>query len=413
MEGWKECKIKDVCQIIGGYAFKSKDFKSAADIPIVKIKSLKDKKIVIFDGEYVDESFLELNEKYHINYNDFIIALTGSHITLPSSAVGRVAKSNHKKTLLLNQRVGKFDVDVKLCSHDFLYHFLTTDYFFQNIGLRAKGAANQANVSAGEVGSIEIHLPPLPTQRKIAAILSAYDDLIENNLKRIKLLEEMAQITYEEWFVRMKFPGHENIVVDEETGLPEGWRKVKLSSIAEFLNGYAFAPHHWFDEGIPIIKIREMKNGISKDTPRNSGRKIPKKYWIKNGDILFSWSATLEVIQWNEGEGLLNQHLFKVIPNEKYPKSLVYLHTKNSLPIFDNLTTGATMKHIKRKELDFVKVPIPNIKNIKIFDEAIGFVLENILNLHTQNQRLNEARDILLPRLMTGMIDVDKLELEL
>ena len=127
MSEWQEYRIKDICQIIGGYAFKSKDFKSEGDIPIIKIKSLKNKNIVISDGDFVDSEFLKLNDKYHINHNDYVIALTGSHITLPSSAVGRVAKSKHERVLLLNQRVAKFKVNDEICSHDFLYYFLTTE----------------------------------------------------------------------------------------------------------------------------------------------------------------------------------------------------------------------------------------------------------------------------------------------
>ena len=99
MEDWEEVKIKDVSKIIGGYAFKSKDFKENGQIPIIKIKSLKDRNLVIEEGDFIDESFLQLDKKFHIKYNDILIALTGSHITLPSSAVGRVAKSRHHQTL--------------------------------------------------------------------------------------------------------------------------------------------------------------------------------------------------------------------------------------------------------------------------------------------------------------------------
>jgi len=280
-EGWKEYKIKDICQIIGGYAFKSKDFKSEGDIPIVKIKSLKDNKIVISGGEYVDTKFLELNENYHIDYNDYVIALTGSHITLPSSAVGRVAKSTHKRTLLLNQRVGKFKVNKRLCSHDFLYHFLTTDYFFQNIGLRAKGAANQANVSTGDVGSVKIHLPPLPTQRRIARILSAYDDLIENNLKRIKLLEEMAQIEFNNWYAENKDFEEVNLgsIIGHEIG--GGWGNEEPS---EEFNKPAYVIRGTDIDELPYGKIEKVPFRFHKKSNLASRK-------LQDGDIIFEVSG--------------------------------------------------------------------------------------------------------------------------
>src|SRR5690606_15062679 len=123
------------------------------------------------------------------------------------------------------------------CDMDFLYFNLTSEYFFNSVGLLAKGAANQANISASDVKSIKINLPPLETQKKIASILSGYDDLIEDNLKRIKILEEMAQQTYEEWFVRMRFPGHETAEINAETGLPEGWERLYFKDILNFKTG--------------------------------------------------------------------------------------------------------------------------------------------------------------------------------
>jgi type I restriction enzyme S subunit len=258
------------------------------------------------------------------------------------------------------------------------------------------------------LNNLKIPLPPLSIQQKIAGILTAHDDLIENNLKRIKLLEEMAQITYEEWFVRLRFPGHESTPINLETDLPEGWEKHSLSQIGEYLNGYAFKPKDLGDEGMPIIKIKEIKGGVVKDTPRNTGEKIPEKYLVETGQILFSWSASLEVVVWQYERGLLNQHLFKVTPKKGVSKAFLFLALKDALKVFDGLTTGATMKHIKRKELDFVRTAVPDNRVMQEFDVLVGAVIEEILNLSKQNQRLREARDILLPRLIAGVIDVEK-----
>jgi type I restriction enzyme S subunit len=290
----------------------------------------------------------------------------------------------------------------------FVYYLLrnSKDYFLTfNAGIVTP------IVPKSTFSKIKVFVPKSKTtQQKIARILSAYDDLIENNLKRIKLLEEMAQITYEEWFVRMKFPGHENTPVDAETGLPEGWHEKPLETLATFLNGFAFKPDQLGDSGLPVIKIKELKGGVVGDTPRNSGAEIPDKYIVNTGDILFSWSGSLEVVLWQYEKGLLNQHLFKVKPNSDIPSSFMYLSLASCLPFFENLTTGATMKHIKRKELSFVKAIVPDCKLLKEFDQQVSPILKSILNLNEQNQKLKEARDILLPRLMTGMIDVDQLE---
>ena len=211
-------------------------------------------------------------------------------------------------------------------------------------------------------------------------------------------------MTYEEWFLRFRVDGVK-LEIDSDSGLPFGWERIPLSKTGEFLNGYAFKPKDLLTKGLPIIKIKEMKSGIVKDTPRNDAKDIDDKYLVRRGDILFSWSATLEVIQWRYEKGLLNQHLFKVTPKANFSKSLLFLILKNSLKIFDNLTTGATMKHIRRTELDFVKVIVPNKVYMEKFDIKVEPILKQILNLSKQNQNLKEARDILLPRLMTGVIE--------
>jgi type I restriction enzyme S subunit len=400
MEGWKQVKLKVVAKIIGGYAFKSKDFTSEGDVPVVKIKNLKNKNLIIDSGDYISNDFLELDQKYHINFNDILIALTGSHITLPSSAVGRVAKSRHHKKLLLNQRVGKFLINPKLCNHDFLYYLLTTDYFFQSVGLRAKGAANQANISGGDVGNIIINLPPLPTQYKIASILSAYDDLIENNLKRIKLLEEKAQLTYEEWFVRMKYPGHEADVMDEETGLPEGWEKVYFKGNINFKTG-----------------------------------KLDSNALVENGEFDF-YTCAKEVYSTNtfcfEGEAVLlggnnatgnfalfyanskfdaYQRTYIVTPvKDSTPLVYIYFYLRKLLPYFQIVSSGAATKFLTMKILNKTKIILPKAQTLKEFKLLIKPTFDLVLQMKNQNQLLKEARDILLPRLMTGMIDVDEIE---
>lgn len=141
-------------------------------------------------------------------------------------------------------------------------------------------------------------------QQHIAGILSAYDDLIENNTWRIVILEEMARALYREWFVEFRFPGHEQVaMVESELGLvPAGWEPESFSEIATFVNGFAFKPEHWGDCGRPIVKIAELKNGVTEKTPRYAGNGVPSRYDVGSGDLLFSWSADLDVYVWDQGD---------------------------------------------------------------------------------------------------------------
>ena len=275
---------------------------------------------------------------------------------------------------------------------------------FRNQFLAFSTMTTRASLKNEDLLGLSINLPPKRIQQRIADILMAYDRLIKNNHRQIKLLEEAAQRLYKEWFVDLRYPGHENVPVVD--GVPEDWKKQSMEEIAEYLNGFAFKPSDWGTIGMPIIKIKELNEGVTVDTPRNSGLEIPAKYLIKSGDIVFSWSATLTAKIWDSENGLLNQHLFKVTPRKGIGREFVLQSILKTLDEFANLTTGATMKHIQRGKLSqvFVAVPIETVMNA--FEEHASAIRDEILYLSKSNQLLSEARDRLLPKLMSGEIAV-------
>lgn len=275
---------------------------------------------------------------------------------------------------------------------------------FRNEFMAFSTMTTRASLRNEDLLGLKVNLPNLDKQSSIANILREYDYLIENNQKQIKLLEEAAQRLYKEWFVDMHFPGYKNVKIIN--GIPVGWYNTSVDELGTYLNGFAFKPSDWHSRGKPIIKIKEMKNGISKDTPRNSGERIPSKYIIDTGELLFSWSATLMVMIWNDEQGLLNQHLFKVTPNVGIGKMFLLYSLKNALAEFSNLTTGATMKHIQRNKLNQVFVNVPNEKIMNNF-EQIADKYQNQILIHSKiNKELSEARNRLLPKLMSGEIEI-------
>lgn len=285
----------------------------------------------------------------------------------------------------------------------FLYYTMLSRDFYMMADAAALGAA-QRTVSLTALRNIRISVPPMDAQKKIVDTLSAYDTLIENNQKQIKLLEEAAQRLYKEWFVDLRFPGHENTKITD--GVPEGWSVQSINDIAEYINGYAFKPSDWGNLGKPIIKIKEMGSGIASDTPRNTGESIPGRYNVTAGDILFSWSATLSAKIWDEEDGLLNQHLFKVIPHGGVSREFVLQSILKTLDEFSNLTTGSTMKHIQRGKLKEVHIIVPNEQMMHIYESISEPSREQILKLKKRIVILQEARDRLLPKLMSGEIEL-------
>ena len=220
-------QLKKYCTVISGYAFKSTDLSEGTDIPVVKIGNISNGEGINFDDstQYVDKKFLDIDCKYHIKSGDILLSLTGSHMNQPNSMVGRCCRNSSDETYLLNQRAGKVIANEN-ADKDYLYYVFRLKSIQYAIANRAYGGANQVNVSPKDVMGIKMAIPDIHMQKKIACLLNVYDNLIENNNKRIGLLEKMAENVYKEWFVRFRFPGYKD--AEFENGIPKGWKIAKI-----------------------------------------------------------------------------------------------------------------------------------------------------------------------------------------
>ncbi len=307
-----------------------------------------------------------------------------------------------------NQACCAMVTDPEKCDPKFLLYSLV---YFKPALLKLAISGAQRNLNGKSIKQFAIGAPPVAVQTRIASILSAYDDLIENNTRRIAILEEMARRIYEEWFVRFRFPGFEAVrMVESELGLvPEGWATRPFDEIATFVNGYAFKPEDWGKDGLPIIKIKELKAGVQDDTPRFAGT-LADRYRIRHGDLLFSWSADLDVYVWGDSDGWLNQHLFLVQPiGESTPRSYLFHSLKAAMPAFRTRSNGATMKHIKRSALSEVRAAVPPADVTVAFDGLVCPLHELVMLLTRKNLNLRTTRDLLLPKLISGELDVSAL----
>lgn len=276
------------------------------------------------------------------------------------------------------------------------------------------GGTTRMRITRRQLAAARLALPSLPKQRQIAAALALFDDLIENNRRRIELLEQMAQEIYREWFVHFRYPGHEDAaLVDSFLGLiPEGWQVKPFAELASFVNGFAFKPAHWGESGMPIIKIKQLKHGVTADTPRCNGKEISKRFWVQTGDVLFSWSADLGVYRWSDEPGLLNQHLFNVTSSGELSLPFLLYALDEAMPHFWDRAQGTTMRHIRRAALSEVTTAVPTQALVHVFTAAVDPLDQVVLKLRQSNRRLAATRDLLLPKLVTGEIDVSNLDLD-
>ncbi|MGQ7396048.1 restriction endonuclease subunit S [Streptococcus suis] len=279
----------------------------------------------------------------------------------------------------------------------------------------------QDNINIDYLTKLKFKVPNKDYQDSIVNLLSTIDKKILINNQINEELEAMAKTLYDYWFVQFDFPdengkpykssGGKMVYNDQlKREIPEGWGVDSLWNIATFYNGLAmqkFRPASETDESLPVIKIREMFSGFSKDTEKASTT-IPKEAIIEAGDILFSWSATLEVILWGGEKGALNQHIFKVT-SEKYPKSFIYNELRSYLKVFKTIAElrKTTMGHITQDHLKQAMIIVPPNDLIDEIHNRISHILKQQLDLKQQNQELSQLRDWLLPMLMNGQVKVE------
>lgn len=398
MSEWKKVKLGDLYTVHNGLS-KSKEF-FGSGYPFLTFSNVFNNWFLPDKLEALVQSTDKDRESFSIQRGDIFITRTSE--TMDELGMSSVALKDYPNATFngFTKRLRPKNDDVL---PEYIGYYLRSKKF-RNKFLAFSSMTTRASLANSDLLDMEVEVPEKNVQRNIANILSRYDSLIENYQKQIKLLEESAQRLYKDWFVDLRFPGYENTKFVD--GVPEGWEKKSIAELGSFINGFAFKPSDWHDNGLPIIKIKEMGKGISIDTPRNNGERVPEKYLVTTGDLLFSWSATLMVIVWAGENGWLNQHLFKVIPKERISREFVLQSISNAIIEFSNLTTGSTMKHIQRNKLDQVFVNVPCAEIMQEYNTFGETLREQIINISSQIHKLTEARDCLLPKLMSGEIEV-------
>ncbi len=389
MNNWKETTLDVAIEIVGGGTPKtSVDEYWNGDISWLSVVDFNnDRRWVKKTEKTITEIGLKNSPTKLLDAGDLIISARGT--------VGELAQL--KKSMAFNQSC--YGIKAKENSDiNFLYYLIK--WKIKNIKKNVHGAVFDT-ITKNTFEKIDILLPSLPEQKEIAGVLSSLDDKIELLRKENETLEKIAQTIFKEWFVDFTINGEK---LKLKNGIPEWWRVGKLTEIADFLNGYAMQKFPAEDgvDFLPVIKIKEMNSGITNQTDRAS-KDIPEKYVVNNGDILFSWSGSLDIDIWKHGKGALNQHLFKVT-SEKYPKWLYFYWIKFHLQGFRQIATAkaVTMGHIQRHHLDDAKVIIPREAHLRMADNLILPIFEKTILNNSEIQTISRFRDTLLPKLMSG-----------
>lgn len=286
---------------------------------------------------------------------------------------------------------------------DYLYYYISSPYFTRLMdGIRTGTSNSQQRIDWKQFLREPINVPSLPIQRKVVSLLSNIDKKIELNNAINNNLEQQAQAIFANEFLSLDT-------------LPEGWKQASLIDIADYLNGLAMQKYRpTADEsGIPVLKIKELRQGCCDDNSELCSPSIKSDYIIHDGDVIFSWSGSLLVDLWCGGICGLNQHLFKVT-SSKYDKWFYYAWTKHHLDRFVAVAAdkATTMGHIKRDELAKAEVLIPNETDYNRIGALLQPIYEMIISNRIENKKLAATRDTLLPKLMNGEIDMSEVDYE-
>ncbi|HCQ3525099.1 TPA: restriction endonuclease subunit S [Staphylococcus aureus] len=414
----------DVAKIKNGYAFKSKEFKEEG-IPVIKIKNIISPIVDIKDTQKVSIKTYEETKNFLLKKGDILISLTGSGVNQMSSAVGKVGKIEFDYTALQNQRVGKFELKYKNSADlDFLfYYFLQpkiTNYLVRN----STGSANQANISSKLIETVKIPNFSLKKQKSISKILNQISRKIEINKKIIANLEELSQTLFKRWFVDFEFPDENGNpykssggeLVDSELGkIPRGW---EIITINDFANNNVITgktpstkiKENYSETGVPFLTIPDMHKDIfALNTERYISElgieKLSKKVLPKNS-LSISCIATPGLVSIIANDTLTNQQINSFTPNEN---ALYYLYFKLKGMkdyIRDLGSGGSATLNLNKTQFSKIKLIKPINEILYNYDKLASPNFKMILNIQKEIQQLTQFRDTLLPKLMSGEIEI-------
>ncbi len=402
LEDWKTYKLDEICDLIVDCPHSTPKWRDYGTT-VLRSNNIRNGKLNFDKQSYTDEDHYRQRIKRAIPQG-------GDLVITREAPMGEVCMLPQGLKCCLGQRMVLIRPSVKVNNIYLLYAIQAKEVQNQIMIYEGTGST-VSNLRIPVLESLKIPYPPLPEQRAIASVLSALDDKIELNLQMNKTLEEMAMTLYKHWFVDFG-PFKDGNFIDSELGMiPEGWEVKSVYDLANYVNGAAFKSTDFEEDGLYVIKIAELKNGITSNT-KKSRKIIRDELYINNGSVLFSWSASLDVFLWDKGNALLNQHIFNVIPNGSLPIELLYFMLKNIIAYFQAIAAdrATTMGHIKLSHLKETLIAVPKQEKLPVLGNAFESLFKQIMNNLTETQTLIATRDTLLPKLISGEVRVKEAE---
>ena len=359
-----------------------------------------------FDLSDLREMRFEDNEldKFGLRYGDIVMCEGGEP--------GRCAIWKEQQPSMMIQKALHRIRPHACLNHGFLF------YTFLHMGRTGQFAplftgATIKHLPREKLALLEVPIPPLPLQERVAEILSAYDDLIENNRRRMALLEESARLLYREWFVRLRFPGHEHTRILD--GVPEGWERKRIGEIAECVGGGtpSTAVAAYWDDGdvtwVTPTDVTRNQHFVLLDSEKKiteAGFKSSSAKLVPPHAVLMTSRASVGFFAVAGREVCTNQGFISIVPYEPKHSLYILFHLSERVEEIRAMGSGSTYPEVSRSKFREFQTLVPSVRLVAGFDEQVALTIQQIRVLKQQNQKLRAARDLLLPRLMNGEMSV-------
>lgn len=408
---WQLAKLSEWAKITPGYAFKSEAFGDVG-IPIVKIAEINPPRVELQNCKRILSSKLNGLDKFKLTKGDFVIAMTGA-------TIGKIGRIYDDVTAYLNQRVAKIDNIEGKSDKDFLYYLLTLKDNNEQIIQLGSGSA-QPNFSGKDLENLEFLFPLIDTQKKISSFLLAIDDKIENNLTTNQTLEEIARTLFKEWFVNFNYPNADGNFKQSEFGdIPESWEANGIGAISYVQNGYAFKSKDFQEQGeVGIIKIKNISGNVvdiqnTDFVDAMVVSSLDEKFKIESGSLLIAMTGAevgkIGLVPLTDKNLWLNQRVGMFKENIPFGNLYMYLllSTDTYQTAIQNSALGSAQPNISASAIESIRAIIPTAELIESFGRIAQPMFEKILDNLAENETLKNTRDSLLPKLMSGEIEVN------
>jgi len=406
---WPLVKLRRITSKIGSGATPKGGKESYKEGGITLIRSLN---VYDFEFDYeglafIDEEQAKQLANVEVCAEDILLNITGASVARCCMVPKRILPAR------VNQHVSIVRIDRVLADPSYVLYCLNSPRYKQHLLTIAQGGATREALTKEKIGNFEIPLPRIQEQRKIAAILSAYDDLIENNLRRIQILDEMAQLIYREWFVNFRFPRHEGVrMIDSETGrIPEGWEVRRLGELVDIVKGRkAHSLYHAINaDRVPYLLIDGLRNGKYVYSDKNAGPNA------KEGDVLMVMDGASSGEVFIGFSGVIGSTLAIFRPRNvtllsPYVLFLMFRERKREIAVKN---VGAAIPHANKAYITGIELTVPPKDVSMTLHSQLQPFFQQMIMLRLKNANLRQTRDLLLPKLISGKLDVSELDIDI